>query len=92
MDTFLDEIGETKKLNAVDKNNCESEITLEDYEHAISTLCDNKFPGNHGLTAEFYKTFSLQSQHIPAATPAQKESREIHTPYPLPQSLRNITT
>ena len=58
MDTFLDEIGETKKLNAVDKNSCESEITLEDYEYAISTLCDNKSPGNDGLTAEFYKTFS----------------------------------
>ena len=58
MDAFLDDIGETKKLNAVDKNSCESEITLEDYEYAISTLCDNKSPGNDGLTAEFYKTFS----------------------------------
>ena len=48
MGTFLDEIGETKKL-AVDKNSCESEITLEDYESAISTICDNKSPGNDGL-------------------------------------------
>ena len=58
MDTFLGEIGEAKKLNVEEKNSCEGRITLEEYEHAVTTLCDNKSPGNDGLTAEFYKTFS----------------------------------
>ena len=36
---------------------CEGKITLEESEHAVSTLHDNKSPGNDGLTSEFYKTF-----------------------------------
>ena len=58
MDTFLGEFGKTKKLNVEDKNSCEGRITFEEYEHAVTTLCDNKSLGNDGLTAEFYKTFS----------------------------------
>ena len=60
MDIFLGKIGETKKLNVEDKNSCEGRKTFEEYEHAVTnvTLCDNKSPGNDGLTAEFYKTFS----------------------------------
>ena len=59
MSTFSGEIGETKTLNVEDKNSCEGRITLEEYEHAVTTLCDNKSPGDDGLTAEFYETFSI---------------------------------
>ena len=46
MHTFSGEIGETKKTNVEDKNSCGGKLTLEKYEHAVTTLCDNKSPGN----------------------------------------------
>ena len=42
MDTLLGEIGETKKLNVEDMNSIEGRKTFEEYEHAVTTLCDNK--------------------------------------------------
>ena len=54
--TFLNKI-EMPVLNEIDKNTCEVEITIDDLFHSLSSMKENKTPGNDGLGKEFYLKF-----------------------------------
>ena len=47
----------SKTVSYENKQHCEQPFNSEEIKQAISTLENNKSPGNDGLTAEFYKTF-----------------------------------
>ena len=36
---------------------CDQEITIEDLKETMLSMCDNKSPGNDGLSREFYNYF-----------------------------------
>ena len=36
---------------------CETEITLEDLKESMLSMCDDKSPGNDGISREFYSFF-----------------------------------
>ena len=48
----------SKTVSRQNKNKCELPFHLTEIRKAIATLENNKSPGNDGLTAEFYKTFT----------------------------------
>ena len=41
-------------------NLCEAEISLDEIIKSINAETNNKRPGNDGLTAEFYRHFSIE--------------------------------
>ena len=51
---FLDGI---PKLNEIDANTCEEEITIDECGKALKKMKNGKTPGSDGLSAEFYKIF-----------------------------------
>ena len=59
-DEMLRKISKTVSLQ--NKQHCEQPFNNKEIRQAISTLENNKSPGNDGLTAEFYKTFTVLLQ------------------------------
>jgi hypothetical protein len=53
--TFNDE--NTPKLNEIDKQMCENNISLDEIGIALKELKNGKSPGNDGFTTDFYKFF-----------------------------------
>ena len=45
------------QLNEFDRNRCEGTITKRECWDALSSMNDNKSPGNDGLSKEFYICF-----------------------------------
>lgn len=57
-DVDLDKMLPTnKKLNELDKEQCEGPLTLEEILLALKNMKNNKSPGPDGFTTEFYKFF-----------------------------------
>lgn len=54
----------TKTLSAEDSEWCDADFKKADFELAISSLNDNKSPGQDGLNSEFYKKFKCQLMPI----------------------------
>ena len=52
----------SKTVSRENRQNCKEPFNIKDIKQAISTLENNKSPGNDVLTAEFYKTFILLLQ------------------------------
>ena len=52
------------KLSDIDKNICETEITLEECSKALQLLPNNKSPGSDGFTTNFYKFFWKGIKHL----------------------------
>ena len=48
----------SKTVSPQNKQVCEEPLTIQEIKKAISTLENNKSPGNDGLTGEFYKAFA----------------------------------
>jgi exonuclease III len=44
-------------ISDVDKEKCDSDVTIEELGFALAELSNNKSPGSDGFTAEFYKFF-----------------------------------
>ena len=55
---FLSKIPNRKKISNEHFNLCEAEISLDEIIKSVNSEINNKFTGNDGLTAEFYKNFS----------------------------------
>ena len=55
---FLSRIPNRKKISNEHFNLYEAEISLDEIIKSINSETSNKYPGNDGLTAEFYKHFS----------------------------------
>ena len=47
----------TPKLSEDEKSLCEGKLTLNEYWNALSSMKNEKSPGNHGFTKEFYVAF-----------------------------------
>ena len=45
------------KISELDKLMCDQELTLGDLKEAMLSMCDDKSPGNDGLSREFYNFF-----------------------------------
>ena len=45
------------KLNDIEKESCDMELSLQECTNALKKLANNKSPGIDGLTTEFYKFF-----------------------------------
>ena len=58
IDELLNKIPNSKKISNEYFNLCEAEISLDKITEAINSQKNNKFPGNDGLTTEFYKHVS----------------------------------
>lgn len=43
-----------------DEISCDKPVSVKEVAEAISLWKNNKSPGTDGITAEFYKTFSLE--------------------------------
>ena len=54
---FLSKIPNRKKISNEHFNLCEAEISLDEIIKSVNSEINNKFTGNDGLTAEFYKNF-----------------------------------
>ena len=52
----------SKTVSRKNEDYCEQSFQQPEIRKAISTLENNKSPGNDGLMAEFYKTFALTLQ------------------------------
>ena len=49
----------SKTVSCENKQHCKEPFNTNEIGEAISTVENNKSPGNNGLTAEFYKTFTF---------------------------------
>lgn len=49
----------SKAVSRENKQHCKEPFNTNEIREAISTLENNKSPGNNRLTAEFYKTFTF---------------------------------
>ena len=52
----------SKTVSLENRTNCDKPFNTKEIRQAISSLENNKSPGNDGLTAEFYKTFTTLLQ------------------------------
>ena len=73
----------SKTVSRENKQHCEDPINTKDIRKAISSLENNKSPGNDGLTAEFYKTFAELLQED-----LRELFEEISTMGRMPESMR----
>ena len=55
---FVCKIPNRKKISNEHFNLCEAEISFDEIIKSIISETNNKYPGNDGLTAEFYQHFS----------------------------------
>ncbi len=55
VDTVIDSV--SAEISEDDKNDCDSDIRIEEIKHAINSMQIRKSPGIDGLTSEFYKSF-----------------------------------
>ena len=49
--------GEHNTLNDLDRNICESKITIDECKESLMKLTNNRSPGSDGISVEFYKFF-----------------------------------
>ena len=61
---FVCKIPNRKKIFNEHFNLCEPEIPLDEIIKSINSETNNKSPGNDGLTAEFYRHFSIELAQI----------------------------
>ena len=55
-ENFLDTLV-IPQISEDQKKHCDLDISIKDLEDSLFSMCNNKSPGNDGLTAEFYKFF-----------------------------------
>ena len=72
----------SKTVSRENKQHCEQPFNTNEIKRAISTLENNKSPGNDGLTAEFYKTFTFLQHDL------KELYEEILTLGRMPESMR----
>ena len=57
---FVCKIPNRKKISNEHFNLCEAEISLDEIIKSINSETNNKPPGNDGITAEFYRHFTIE--------------------------------
>ena len=45
------------KLDDIERNSCEGDLTSEEFQFALKSMDNSKNPGSDGLPADFYKVF-----------------------------------
>ena len=61
--SFLDSIS-LPVINNDFFNLCENDLTEDELLVSLKTMQNNKTPGNHGLTKEFYETFWNEIEYV----------------------------
>ena len=57
---FLEDTLSSPKLTDSRRETCEGQLTYSECFKVLSTFCNDKTPGNDGLTIEFYKFFGAE--------------------------------